>query len=348
MMLDLRNRDFVQLPAGSPPLLFVVIDTEEEFDWRLPLSRSNSAVHSIAAQYRAQEVFERYGVVPIYVVDYPVAASEEAAGILRRFCEAGRCEIGSHLHPWVNPPHEEEVTAYNSYAGNLSPSLERTKLEVLTEKIEEAFGIRPTVFRAGRYGLGAATGTALEQLGYKIDVSVVPYTSFADDGGPDFSAFSEHPYRFGERHDLLEIPLSCGFSGVFRSWGRLLYPRLVNPLGMKFHLPGVAARLGLLERIRLTPEGIDLAALKRLTRSLLGQGCRIFSLTYHSPSLEPGHTPYVRGESDLRVFLETLDGYLHYFFNELNGRPTTPMALHRQLLPSEENEDVELRAQSLQ
>ncbi len=329
-------------------MLFVVIDTEEEFDWRLPHSRSNTAVDSVDAQYRAQEIFDRYGVVPIYVVDYPVAASEEAAGTLRRFCEAGRCEIGSHLHPWVNPPHEEEVNAYNSYAGNLPPQLERAKLEVLTEKIEKAFGVRPTVFRAGRYGLGAATGSALERLGYKVDVSVVPYTSFTGDGGPDFSDFGAHPYRFGEHHDLLEIPLSCGFSGLLRSWGRLLYPALVNPLGMKLHLPGVAARLGLLERIRLTPEGIDLAALKRLTKSLLSQGCRIFSITYHSPSLEPGHTPYVCDEADLRVFLERLEGYLDYFFNELNGRPTSPMALHRLLVPAEQNEDATVEAQARQ
>ena len=319
-------------PADGPPRLFVVIDTEEEFDWSLPQSRSNTSVGSIRAQHRAHEVFDKYGVVPIYVLDYPVAEDEAAAGILRGLLEDGRCEIGTHLHPWVNPPHEEEVTAHNSYAGNLPTPLERAKLTTLTQRIEAAFGVRPVVYRAGRYGVGPATAGILEDLGYKVDISVVPRTSFADDGGPDFRAFDARPYRFGRSGELLEIPLSCGFHGLLRAWGPVLYPALSSPLGMKLHAPGFAARLGLLERIRLTPEGIDHAAHRRLTESLLAQGQRIFSLTYHSPSLEPGHTPYVRSEAELRAFLETLDRYLDYFFNELGGRPTTPMELYRALV----------------
>ena len=37
---------------------------------------------------------------------------------------------------------------------------------------------------------------------------------------------------------------------------------------MRLRMPGVFARSGLLERIRLTPEGVDLAANIRLARSL--------------------------------------------------------------------------------
>lgn len=324
---------FLEPPADAPPSLFVVIDTEEEFDWSRPHARANTAVGSIAAQHRAHAVFDKYGVVPIYVLDYPVAENETAAGILRDLLEAGRCEIGAHLHPWVNPPHEEEVTAHNSYAGNLPAPLERAKLEALTKRIETALGVRPRVFRAGRYGVGPATAGILEELGYRVDLSVVPRTSFAEDGGPDFRAFDAHPYRFGRDRDLLEIPLSCGFHGLLRAWGAGLYPALVSPLGMRLHAPGFAARLGLLERIRLTPEGIDHAAHRRLTESLLAQGRRIFSITYHSPSLEPGHTPYVRDAAELAAFLETLERYFDYFFNELGGRPTTPMALYDALMP---------------
>src|SRR3546814_15137427 len=36
-----------RLPADHPPLLLVVIDTEEEFDWRLPHSRENTAVSAM-------------------------------------------------------------------------------------------------------------------------------------------------------------------------------------------------------------------------------------------------------------------------------------------------------------
>ncbi|HEX9802908.1 MAG TPA: glycosyltransferase, partial [Gammaproteobacteria bacterium] len=161
-----------RLPPDQPPLLLVVIDTEEEFDWRLPHSRENTSVSAIAAQGRAQEIFARHGIVPTYVVDYPVATTPAAVGILKSFSSRGACRIGAHLHPWVNPPHLEIVNATNSYPGNLPPALERAKLTALTEAIVQSFGTAPVVYKAGRYGLGPATAGILEELGYRVDVSV--------------------------------------------------------------------------------------------------------------------------------------------------------------------------------
>lgn len=316
------------LLEGHPPLLLVVIDTEEEFDWRRPHARENTSVTAIAAQGQAQEVFARHGIIPTYVIDYPVASNAAAVEALRVFADPGDCRIGAHLHPWVNPPYAETVNAYNSYPGNLPVALEREKLEVLTAAIAKGFGVKPVVYKAGRYGVGPATAQILEDLGYLIDVSVVPFTSFADDGGPDFSAMAFQPSWFGSKGKLLEIPLSCGFYGRLRSLGPTLFPRLSSPVGMRFRLPGIFARSGLLERIRLTPEGVDLAANVRLARSLYDQGCRIFSFTYHSPSLVPGMTPYVRSEGQLSQFLRTMDHFFAFFREELGGRPSEPKEVY--------------------
>ncbi|MFQ5466708.1 MAG: polysaccharide deacetylase family protein [Kiloniellaceae bacterium] len=329
-MLDRTQHTAAALPGDWPPLLTVVIDTEEEFDWAKPLARANTSVESIAAQPKAQAIFDRYGLVPTYVIDYPVATSALAADVLGGFLREGRCEIGAHLHPWVNPPDEETVNPRNSYPGNLPPALERAKLERLTGAIEAGFDVRPRVYKAGRYGVGPATATILADLGYQVDISVVPRTEFSADGGPDFRAFGADPYWFADGR-ILEVPLSCGFAGLLAGWGPSLYPRLFGRLALALHAPGVAARLGLLERIRLTPEGIDPAAHRRLTESLLAQGTRVFSLTYHSPSLAPGHTPYVADAGDLERFLAALDRYLGYFMNELGGRPTTPSRLRAAL-----------------
>lgn len=97
---------------------------------------------------------------------------------------------------------------------------------------------------------------------------------------------------------------------------------------MRFRLPGMLARSGLLERIRLTPEGVDLAANIRLTRSLYAQGCRIFSFTYHSPSLVPGMTPYVGSDKELSCFLDTMDRFFSFFRMELGGRPSEPLEIY--------------------
>lgn len=332
-MLEQTANRRIDLPADAAPLLTVIIDTEEEFDWDKPFSRDNVAVESIAAQPKAQEIFARYGIVPTYVIDYPVAATESSVACLKPLMEAGACEIGAHLHPWVSPPYEEEVCALNSYPGNLPPDLERRKLQQLTETIERNFGQRPTVYKAGRYGVGTNSASILAELGYKVDVSVVPYTAFTDDGGPDFRDFAFQPYWFGSEDDpLLELPLSCGFYGAFSPLGQQVFPLVSGSLGLSVRLPGILSRSHMLERIRLSPEGADHAEHRRLTTSLIKQGCRIFSFTYHSPSLEAGHTPYVRSNSELQSFLDTMDRYFDFFMSEMNGQPTTPTRFREQLL----------------
>ena len=95
--------------------------------------------------------------------------------------------------------------------------------------------------------------------------------------------------------------------------------------------PDGTARLGLQERITLTPEGITHAEHRRLTEAMLRRGHRVFSFTYHSPSLAPGNTPYVRNESELSAFLDKFERYLEYFFNEIGGRPATPSEIKAEL-----------------
>ena len=320
-MLEAGAAKAARLPAGHPPVLAIVVDTEEEFDWGKPFSRDNTGTTAIAAQPLAHEkVFDRLGIVPTYVIDWPVATTPAACATLKALMDARRCEIGTHLHPWVSPPHVEEVNTFNSYTGNLPAGLEFDKLERLTDAIERNFGHRPRVFKAGRYGLGPHTGAALARLGYLVDTSVVPHTSFKADGGPDFSDRDNGPYWFGPAAaPMLELPVTTAFCGWLHGQGRWLYPALSTSLGRALRLGGIAARTHALERIRLTPEGCSLADLTRLAAALARRGNQVFTLTYHSPSLVPGHTPYVRTGANLQEFLRTLLGFCEYFRDELGG-----------------------------
>jgi len=332
-MLNPTDWRIAEIPDG-PPLLLVVIDTEEEFDWARPLARENRGVTNLAAQQRAHRIFERYGVVPTYVIDHPVAAQPDGYRPLAELLADRRCEIGAHLHPWVNPPFDETVNNRNSYPGNLPPALEREKLARLTDAIAERFGFRPTVYKAGRYGVGPATAGTLEALGYEIDASVVPMTDFTLEEGPDFTACGARPYWFGAGRPILEVPLSVGFAGALASRGRTVYPAIASRLGLKLHAPGIFARLGLLDRIKLTPEGVVHAEHRALTEAMRVRNHRVFSFTYHSPSLAPGNTPYVRDEPGLQRFLDTIERYFDYFFGTLGGRATTLTALRRLIAPA--------------
>ena len=319
-------------PVLNTPRLLVVVDTEEEFDWRQPFSRSATKVGHVSQQHHTQRILERYGIKPLYAVDFPIASNEQAYRPLREWLENGRCEIGAHLHPWVNPPDEEVLSAHNSYPSHLPERLEHEKLRRLTDTIAANFGHRPTVYRAGRYGIGPATGRILEALGYHIDTSVVPFTDFGNIAGPDFSSATPDPFWFGPTGGVLEVPLTVGRCGILRHKGDAVQPALMSRLGTRFHLPGVFARLGLFERIRLTPEGVSLVELKRLTDTLLASGSRIFLLSYHSTSVVPGNTPYVRDAAELQHFLRVIDRYCEYFMTACGGVGSTLGEIYEALL----------------
>jgi hypothetical protein len=308
----------LEIDSSAGPILTAVVDTEEEFDWSAPFDSQARCVRNIAEQRLSQQIFDRYGLVPTYVIDFPVATTPSSQEILRRIADDGRCEIGAHLHPWVSPPYEGDIDAFHSYPGNLPAALERRKLEALTEAIVEGFGRRPFIYKAGRYGIGPATLQILLDLGYRIDVSVVPYTDFSHQYGPDFTAYGPRPFRVGP--SLVELPLTVAFAGRLARHGASLYPAIASASVRRLHLPGIAARLGLLERIRLSPEGHSLDDMKRLTRAALAEGQRFFMLTYHSSSLLLGATEYVRDTDDRRVFLKTLDGYIRFFLHDCRGQ----------------------------
>ena len=161
------------------PMLVTTIDAEEDFDWTRPFSRAETQVTSMRSQHLAHRVFNRYGVVPTYMVDHPVASQDEGRAPLRELLQSGLCDFGAQLHPWVTPPFVENVSTHNSYSGNLPPELEFAKIQVLTDALAKAFGEPPRIFRAGRYGVGPNTGDALRHFQYEADSSVVPCWNFS-------------------------------------------------------------------------------------------------------------------------------------------------------------------------
>ena len=123
--------------ALDRPLLCVVVDTEEEFDWKSSFKRTGYSLRSIEVQWRAQEIFDRWHVRPVYLLDHPVLTSPGCEAVFRRFLEDGRCEVGIQLHPWVTPPFDEVLSSRTSFPCNLPRAIHARKLESMDGETTE-------------------------------------------------------------------------------------------------------------------------------------------------------------------------------------------------------------------
>jgi hypothetical protein len=289
---------YARFPAGDPPRFLVTIDTEEEFAWDAPFCRDGHGLDSIAAFARFVDFCSPFGVAPLFLIDHPIATAAATRVALGPALASGRAELGIHLHPWVNPPFEEEVNDLNSFAGNLPAPLERAKILALRDAIEANLGVAPLIYRAGRYGAGPETAAALRAAGIAIDTSVRTLFDYGSIGGPNFADHPQRPYWLDREGGLLELPVTTVFTGPLARWGRAAYPRLWRAPWMR----GALASAGLLERIPLTPEGTTPAEAIRAIDAALAQDLPLLVFSFHSPSLAPGHTPYVRSAADLAAF----------------------------------------------
>ena len=324
-IVDRRFHAQAEMPARDGPLLITMVDAEEAFDWSRPFSRNHCNVTSMRSQQLAHRVFERHGVVPVYLTDYPVVAQDAGRAPLRELLDSGLCDVGAQLHPWVTPPFTEIIGDDNSYAGSLPVATEFEKARHLTDALAQTFGQHPLIYRTGRFGVGLRTADILKRLGYVADSSVAPcWPQGALRQYPEFWRGALAPYWVDHERSLMEIPVSAGLVGHLAGrCGGHLAPLLFHPAAQRLRISGMAAKLGLLERIRLTPEGMTIEEAKRLTRAMFANGQRVFVLTYHSPSLEPGNTPYVRTMAQREEFLRWLDAFYSFFREEMGGRNST-------------------------
>ncbi|WP_443025208.1 polysaccharide deacetylase family protein [Sphingomonas sp. QA11] len=311
--------DLIAWPEGFGTRFTIFVDTEEEFDWNAPLGRDTHGLSHVAAIPEAHRRFADRGVPLTYMVDYPIATDPQAIDMLSAVLADGVSAIGTQLHSWVNPPFDEALTPANSFAGNLPEALEAAKIDALTAAITAAFGAVPRAYRAGRYGIGPATFGLLAARGYVLDSSIRSAYRYSDEGGPDFGAIGNHAFRAGPGGAIIELPLTTVFTGFARRGGIGLY----NALGRLPKGRGIFARTHLLSRVALTPEEMPLADALEAVAVAVGEGVRVLNFSFHSPSVAPGHTPYVRDAAGLRAFHHWWDR----IFADLERRGVAPASL---------------------
>ena len=160
--------------------IVVTVDTEADGQWErgLPLTCAN-----VTAWPPFQEVCSLHDVRPTYLITSEIAEDVAAAAFLRPLATAGKAEVGAHLHPWTTPPFADAPGLRrndpdHAFPCQLEPELLLAKLETLTVQVARVAGARPTSYRAGRFGLDALGAYLAAELGYEVDSSVTPFSSW--------------------------------------------------------------------------------------------------------------------------------------------------------------------------
>jgi hypothetical protein len=317
-------------------LYSITIDTEEEWDWGRGWPVADLSVTNVLRLPRFQDLCARYGAATTYFTNLAVLEDDPAREVLLDLAGRERVEIGLHIHPWNTPPLDpaEPVTARQTFLHNLAPDVIAAKLGSVYTAFAK-HGLRPTSFRGGRYSSGGAVHEFLRARGFLADASVVPYTTWDDDGAPDYRDRDLSPRRLPSRSPgeapLWEVPLTLAFSRrPYALWHRC-YELVQRTWLRRLRLIGLAERLGVVRQVWLNFEdslgGNVLAFLEKLRRRALPCIC----FTVHSSSLVAGPGPYTRTEADEGRMLSRVEEVLKTLSAWPEFRPATVTEVARQL-----------------
>lgn len=316
--------------------LLVTVDTEENWTNGSPARMANvSNVHKI--QELQNDYFDLFSITPTYLVNYPVAADKLCVKLLKEMCDSARCEIGAHLHHWYSPPFTEADVVSKSPQCKLPYEVEKQKMKDVTDILEREIGIRPVSFRAGRWCADGETIRILAELGYKVDLSVVPLADYTPEGGMDFTDAPFEPY-FPSFEDILkpsqdpakhvlEIPVTQGFSRPDFEGMRKAYKKLIK-IPRCLHIMGLLSSLNIISRIKLSPEASTFLDMKILVDACLKRKCKIIHISFHSCTNSVGNSPYSRTRKEKDARMKHLYNILEYVTKEKNIKSRTAKGIY--------------------
>lgn len=317
-------------------LFTVTIDTTEEWDWSAGWPTGRPCVTNVMALPRFQDLCTRYNVRPTYFVDLAVLNDDRASRTILDFAKNATIEIGMRIHPWNTPPimDARATTARETFLHNLRDDLIVAKLNKVYRRFKE-LGLRPTSFRGGRYSSGGEVTKFLRRNRFLADASVLPLTTWPDDGAPDYRCRGPLPQRLPplEQDDppLWEIPLTLTFNRQPLDFWRRCY-EFVEKSGLnKLHLIGLAERLGLIRRIWLnfeSPLGEHMLDFLPLANRF---GWPHLCFTVHSSSLMAGKGPYTRTDEDENRIYRLIERVFAYLTRNGDFVPVTTTELARRL-----------------
>lgn len=297
------------------PAFLITIDTEGDDLWALhkPTTTENASYLP-----RFQALCQKYGFKPTYLTDYEMANSAELRQLGREIIRDGTGEIGMHLHAWNSPPEyslTEDDERYHPYLTDYPEKVMRDKIKVMTDLLEDTFGIKMMSHRGGRWAFNEAYARILVEHGYRIDCSVTPHVSWRDTpgdpkgaGGPDYTHFPDTAYfvnpedisRPGDSA-LLEVPVSitpCTIGPINR----------MRPIFGNLRPTRRAFRILFPPATWLRPGYSSLSRMLGLVKSAVKQGRDYIEFMLHSSEFMPGGSPTFPSAEHIERLYGELEG----------------------------------------
>jgi hypothetical protein len=314
-----RQGGFIQGPPrvvkdDHKPSFLITIDTEGDDLWSKPRTIT---VRNAEFLPRFQSLCESYGLKPTYLANYEMAKfpffQEFGKDVLER--ETG--EIGMHLHAWNSPPLvplTQDDVGFQPYLVEYPTEVMREKIAVMTDVLENTFGVKMVSHRAGRWSFNEIYAQILVEKGYQVDCSVTPHVSWKlvpgdpeQNGGTDYSRFPDKAY-FVDLEDisrpgdspLLELPVT-----IIPTHGSVM--NLLRRVFKDFPLARRALDHFFPPFHKLVPDGRNRGGLLRVVRKAVRDKRDYVELVLHSSELMPGCSPNFPGEEDIKVLYDDLE-----------------------------------------
>ncbi|MEO8933552.1 MAG: hypothetical protein ABI295_04530 [Xanthomarina sp.] len=295
--------------------LIISIDTECDKDSKWEIPQPMRFDNIFEQQIMLFPLFKKYRIKPTYLLSPEVLKDENSVNFFQE--NIGWIELGTHLHVEFIAPNENMTsTNTNDIQRNCKKEVEFEKLKNLTNLFEAKFGFQPTSFRSGRFGSSDYTTSILSELGYKVDSSIVPFTTKVfknhriDSWGKSVIPYWE---TFKDKR-LLQVPLTLMNSGYDK-----LPAILKRGIGKPNSLTKkITAKLGFsLKTEWLRPYRKDTKELIEIADYVINNSFKksdfaILNIMFHSNEILPAASPYCKTPLEVESFIKSLDELFNY------------------------------------
>ncbi len=314
------------------PAFLITIDTEGDNLWS---NASHATTKNAGFLPRFQSLCEAHGLRPTYLTNYEMAGAPVFQEFMRDALARGVAEVGMHLHAWDSPPIlplTADDMEYHPHLIEYSDQVMREKIHVMTDILEDTFGVKMLTHRAGRWSFDHRYAHMLVAEGYQTDCSVTPKVSWRSSvgdpsrtGGSDYRNFPDYAYWLDSRDislagdmPLLEVPMTI----LSREPAWVTHTnRLIDesPPVLRNSLSPIqrVLRRSFPPAVWLRPDGRNLSNLLQVVAQSLSENRLYAEFMLHSSELMPGGSPAFKTEADIEnlyAHLETLFAYVRDSF----------------------------------